>query len=138
MLAVVVAGLLSWSATARAQGTSTYCRSGDDTATRILVDMRQLATSTDSTDAELRDSVGLTPVAASAVVLVTDEAKCQQAVNAMNAAVASQGGIGKWTRLYLVRIGTRYAIYAGPSRTTPDYVYITDNQYRIINVMAMP
>jgi hypothetical protein len=60
------------------------CRAADALSERTLVDLRTMATSTDSIEAASRDSLRLPAVSATAVTLVQDERTCRRALAAFN------------------------------------------------------
>ena len=109
------------------------CRLADQKSELLLRDMISYATSTDPHVTAVRESLRILPVPASQVGLVTDQTVCTRASAAYQqyyAGVAS----GFSGRVYVVRIGTRYAAldpdYPTSIHDPPWHVVILDSDFR--------
>jgi len=109
------------------------CRQADQRSELLLRDMIRYATSTDPEVTAVRDSLRILPVPASQVGLVTDQQVCTRASAAYQQyfeGVAS----GFSGRMYIVRVGTRYAAldpeYPTSIHDPPWHVVIMDSDFR--------
>jgi hypothetical protein len=109
------------------------CRPADQKSELLLRDMISFATSTDPQITAVRDSLRILPVPASQVGLITDQTVCTRASAGYQQYYEGVGS-GFSGRVYVVRIGTRYAALDPDYPTTihdpPWHVVIMDSDFR--------
>ncbi len=108
-----------------------YCLSAGDTGAVAINLAKGVVASTTPRDSILRASLGINAAEDSNVVLVTDETKCQQAIDTLNAEAARYGGEGISDGIYLVSTGSDYAVYA-PSPEGKTGLTFLDAQFRVL------
>ena len=122
-------------------GGSPYCFPADtmNEGESLVSEVREMATSSDSATVVLRNSIHLAATDSAQVSLVTDETKCQQDVEALNAYAASVGGTGTWSTVYLVKVGEQFAVYAPDSTPgAPTTIVITDSLFHWVGAAVKP
>lgn len=92
----------------RISAQTSSCRTADANSARLLEFVRFLVTTTDPVQTRIRDSLGVAPMAASRVSLVTTAKTCSSAVAAYNAATNS---VGRPRNVHLVSAGKTYAVF---------------------------
>ncbi len=113
------------------------CRAADSTSAELIAEVARYSAATHAGDIAVRDSLRLPAVPANQVVLVTQDPVCKKANVAYQADRAITGGSGFSGRVYVVKIGTTYAVldpsfsYGRPDNWT---VVIMDSRYRTLSV----
>jgi hypothetical protein len=123
--AAIVASPLAAVAQAPGATPTPVCRPADELTTRTLNDLRTLVSSTDRTDAALRDSVGLGYQATPVVLLDTVSQHCEQALVNLNAQLQTPG---QRRQIYLYRIGDQFGV--------EDPTHGADSEYRGIRIFG--
>jgi hypothetical protein len=86
------------------------CRGADVESLRLIATLGRYTSDTTGGNMRVRDSLRLPALAASQVVLVTTESVCKKANAAYQSSVAGTGGTGLTGRVYVIKIGDRYAV----------------------------
>jgi hypothetical protein len=122
-VALVVATLSS-----RHLAGQSVCRPADSTSTILVAHLLNYASATDAPGYAMRDSLRIPRAPTNQVALVTEEAVCRKARDAYAADRAGKGVGGSSGRVYVVAIGTVYAI------VDPAYHYYAPNDWTILIV----
>lgn len=115
-----------------------HCRTAVDTSEMAIRMAQDIVASTDTLAAALRASLEIQAAADSEIVLITDEAKCRQAVDSLNARSISSGGTGELRSFYLVSSGSQYAAYAPPEPGESDGLVFMDDHFHILGFTVVP
>jgi hypothetical protein len=104
---------------------SQYCRPADQTSAIIISQIKSMVTATSGPEVENRIAVQVPHVPDSSVVLVTDEAICQQAARAYDSVLVATLQLPPSQReVFVVRVGTSYVV-ADPVTNGPDTEWMT-------------
>lgn len=94
-----------------AASAQTYCRPADATSNLLTAHVGEISSATVGDDKIVRDSLRLPLVQTSQIAVVTQEATCKKANAAFQAWLANRGGTSFSGRVYVLRIGTVYAVH---------------------------
>lgn len=116
-------------------GVRSQCRGADSASADLIGYITELINTTDVQLAAMRDSIGLTGVSPSSLVLVTDKTTCAKAAAALDnlANVQSSG-----RTVYVVQAGTSRYIVEDPNGTAGEYlmVWVYDSRFRLVQGIA--
>jgi hypothetical protein len=112
----------------------TVCRSADSTSVALIEELGRYSSATSGGDLVMRDTLHLVSTPANQLVLITNETACRKANSAYQTAVTSDGGGGLSGRVYVVQVGTRYAVL-DPTYNAGDptwSVLIFDSKFKLV------
>lgn len=97
---------------ATATPTAPWCLSvSDSEAIQFQQRLIRLGTSTDPAEGRVRTSLGVPPVAASNITLISDDSICQRISSVRDSIYASDSTVAKGQSLYVARYDSYYAGY---------------------------
>jgi hypothetical protein len=124
---------------ARAAAAQTVCRAADSTSAVLISYLVRFASATSGDNKTVRDSLRVPYTPQNKVKLVTQEAVCIKARDAYVADRAGKGVGGSSGRVYVVAIGTTYAVLdpayhysSDPYRWT---ILIVDSTYQKLSLL---
>lgn len=98
----------------------TYCRPADTQTETLKLDVGRYSSATAGDEKIVRDSLRLPYVPQNQIAVVTQEATCRRAKDALQAEFANTGNNTFSGRVYVLKIGTAYAVVDPAYRHDPN------------------
>jgi len=125
---------------ARSISGQSICRPADANSATLIAYLGRFSSATSGGDSASRVALKLPVVPADQLALVTQEATCRKGLTAFEDAVAAQGGSGLSGRVYVVKIGTVYAVLDPDYHWGPDPGYwnvvIVDSKFKRLSAFT--
>lgn len=130
--------LAAWMVSPPSAPAQTVCRTTDTTSEQLRYHIGQYSSPTSTDKVVIKDSLRLGSASPSEVLLVSSESVCKKARDAYQQRLADRGGSAFSGRVYVLKVGTPYAVYDPLYRVSAadpfGIIVIMDSRYKPLSL----